>query len=667
MKTSLRYAAIFVVLSVALFLVFSITSTYHFHERIPPNPVFKAIRHLVSVVKTTNSAQLSACPTTNCHSSSVVCSCKLKPTHAATPAATVAKYSSFKVINAKQTYKRCDQLEIGIEARDSINRPKSTGGDYFWVWIHNDKLNASSAADEIVDHNNGSYTALVTLYWEGAVEINVTLVHSSEAINILRRVRDNNTTPRNAYQGTFQIDGNRVKKPCHISTNMFIYDYPHDANKSLTFCNYTDSKSGFPGIVSNQTIFHAIHIPSIQGNLMITRKLQRLFINDLPSCVSAGTKTRLFADDAFIYREINSVEDQIILQTDLDAISRWSQDWQMTFHTDKCFKMNFTTKKTIKTSPYTLCQKTLEAIYSHPYLGFVTIYVGKSISLKSHIAARRNFKACPTYIKSRLYLSLIEERHQLDMIQRSAARLCYNNYSREASVTQMLNQLEWPSLDTCRLITRLSLILREIRETSTSPTTSVYVKRVTNRQSSTPSTCLKHPPPRCVPGLPPRSKEQYIFVIFVPWFSFSTGMAKVADIDYVANRLDKLKGGPDSVIFISMWAHFWILDLQFYRDRLRSVKDALTRLQHRTPGTRVFFKSPNTYAGAGRFWGFDIWYATEMDRALREEIVGFPDVTVIDVWDMTIGHRTGLNIHPQEIVVGQEVSMFLSFLCTDNK
>ncbi|XP_072052018.1 uncharacterized protein [Amphiura filiformis] len=210
-----------------------------------------------------------------------------------------------------------------------------------------------------------------------------------------------------------------------------------------------------------------------------------VFINDLPSCVSAGTKTRLFADDAFIYREINSVEDQIILQTDLDAISRWSQDWQMTFNTDKYFKMNFTTKKTIKISPYTLCQKTLEATHSHPYLG---LKFCDNLRWKEHISEvtnsckkilgviRRNFKACPTYIKSRLYLSLIqpkltygsaawipstnEERHQLDMIQRSAARLCYNNYSREASVTQMLNQLEWPSLDTCRLITRLSLMYR---------------------------------------------------------------------------------------------------------------------------------------------------------------------------------------------------------------
>ena len=30
-----------------------------------------------------------------------------------------------------------------------------------------------------------------------------------------------------------------------------------------------------------------------------------VFINDLPNYISEGTKTRLFADDAFVYREIS--------------------------------------------------------------------------------------------------------------------------------------------------------------------------------------------------------------------------------------------------------------------------------------------------------------------------------------------------------------------------
>ena len=46
------------------------------------------------------------------------------------------------------------------------------------------------------------------------------------------------------------------------------------------------------------------------------------------------------------------------------------------------------------------------------------------------------------------------------MIQRSAARLCFNNYSREVSVTRMIENLDWFSVDDYRLITRLKMMFR---------------------------------------------------------------------------------------------------------------------------------------------------------------------------------------------------------------
>ena len=46
-----------------------------------------------------------------------------------------------------------------------------------------------------------------------------------------------------------------------------------------------------------------------------------LFVNDLPDCVSDGTRTRLFADDCLVYREVRSQEDRVKLQADLDALS----------------------------------------------------------------------------------------------------------------------------------------------------------------------------------------------------------------------------------------------------------------------------------------------------------------------------------------------------------
>lgn len=157
----------------------------------------------------------------------------------------------------------------------------------------------------------------------------------------------------------------------------------------------------------------------------------------------------------------------------------------MTFNTGKCFVMRFTTKRSPRISTYSLCDNVLQSTDTHPYLG---LKFSDNLRWKNHIVdvtnkckrtlgvIRRNFKACTKDVKSRLYLSLIqprlvygsaawipstnEEKHTLDMIQRSAARLCFNNYSREESVTQMLTQLEWPSLDICRRTTRINMMFR---------------------------------------------------------------------------------------------------------------------------------------------------------------------------------------------------------------
>ena len=52
------------------------------------------------------------------------------------------------------------------------------------------------------------------------------------------------------------------------------------------------------------------------------------------------------------------------------------------------------------------------------------------------------------------------------MIQRTAARLCFNNYSREpGAVTDMQNKLEWPSLEGRRVLSRLGMFHRIVYRT----------------------------------------------------------------------------------------------------------------------------------------------------------------------------------------------------------
>ncbi len=131
--------------------------------------------------------------------------------------------------------------------------------------------------------------------------------------------------------------------------------------------------------------------------------------------------------------------------------------------------------------------------------------------------------------------------------------------------------------------------------------------------------------------------------------------------DYIANRLDSLQiGGSDVIIVLTIWAHFTVNTLDFYRERLLSIRNAIYRLQTRHPGTRVFIKSANTREKA--LVSLSNWYAWECDQLMRVMLGNIPGITIIDVWSMTIGHYTGFHIHPKKAIIKNEVDMLLSYL-----
>ena len=68
-----------------------------------------------------------------------------------------------------------------------------------------------------------------------------------------------------------------------------------------------------------------------------------VFINDLPECVKSTP--RLFADDCLLYRPIrlNAVSEE--LQTDLDKLQKWENNWLMSFNPDKCEVIRITNKR----------------------------------------------------------------------------------------------------------------------------------------------------------------------------------------------------------------------------------------------------------------------------------------------------------------------------------
>ena len=202
------------------------------------------------------------------------------------------------------------------------------------------------------------------------------------------------------------------------------------------------------------------------------------FINDLPSAVQA--RTRLFADDCVIYRSIKSRDDCAALQQDLAQLELWEKKWCMSFNPDKCNSISITRKKNTIDHSYMLHGQVLEHVNSATYLG---VQLTSDLTWSNHINRttakankqlgflKRNLPIHNPKLKEMAYIGLVrpileycapvwDPHHkkyinEIEMVQRRAARFALNEYDRTSSVTEMLNRLNWESLEHRRRKARL--------------------------------------------------------------------------------------------------------------------------------------------------------------------------------------------------------------------
>ena len=98
-----------------------------------------------------------------------------------------------------------------------------------------------------------------------------------------------------------------------------------------------------------------------------------VFINDLPECVSSSI--RLYADDALLYRPVNSPDDITALHKDLADVQEWEKKWLISFNADKCEVLRISNKRKniMGTTPYSIHGTALRTVdhsskipWSHP-------------------------------------------------------------------------------------------------------------------------------------------------------------------------------------------------------------------------------------------------------------------------------------------------------------
>jgi len=198
-----------------------------------------------------------------------------------------------------------------------------------------------------------------------------------------------------------------------------------------------------------------------------------IYINDIVNGLKSNIN--LFVDDCALYRKIESEEENRVLQDDLNLLYNWGIRWSMDFNVSKCFSMTVTLNRNIIHSTYHINGVPVENVDSYKYLG---VYISSKMQWNKTVdhmigkanktlgLLKRNFSSCSSHIKEKLYLSLVrphleyscevwspstkELKHRLEMVQRHAARFVKNDYRQTASVTAMLKELNWDTLESRR-------------------------------------------------------------------------------------------------------------------------------------------------------------------------------------------------------------------------
>lgn len=149
-----------------------------------------------------------------------------------------------------------------------------------------------------------------------------------------------------------------------------------------------------------------------------------------------------------------------------------------------------------------------------------------------------------------------------------------------------------------------------------------------------------------------------------PPIRFSTVLS--SELRYISNELDGLSGGPNTVVVLSIWAHFSTFPVEVYIRRLRHIRRALVRLLNRAPGTIVVIRSANLQAldQDVSLYNSD-WYSLQLDEVLRTMFNGL-DVLLVDAWQMSLAHYFPHALHPHPAIIKNMVDMLLSYVCPEN-
>nr|XP_056714876.1 NXPE family member 3 isoform X2 [Euleptes europaea] len=136
-----------------------------------------------------------------------------------------------------------------------------------------------------------------------------------------------------------------------------------------------------------------------------------------------------------------------------------------------------------------------------------------------------------------------------------------------------------------------------------------------------------------------------------------------SELHYIANELNRIVGGRNTVIAITIWSHFSTFPVEVYIRRLRNIRRSIVRLLDRSPKTLVIIRTANVQELGPEVSLFNSdWYSYQLDTIMRKMFSGI-GVYFVDAWEMSLAHYLPHKLHPEEIIVKNQLDAFLSLVC----
>lgn len=443
-----------------------------------------------------------------------------------------------------------DELEVLVQMHDFQGRPKHYGGDFLLARLHSPEL-VAGVAGKVVDHRNGFYSALFPLLWEGMARVEITLVHSSEAVAVLQRLREERPD-RVFFKSLFRLGFLSETTVCNMCL-------PPDHHP---LCNYTDLYTGEPWYCYKPKMLSCdTRINHAKGGY-----LKHLVTNKEALLFQSGVNIKVS-----------------IHPSGPDSIN-------VLPHRDKAEEESSSVKPE-------LMKATASGYYYKDEwrpLGEVTM---------------RHF-------------------NQSSGVSQCLRNKVINMYG-DSTVRQWFEYL-------------VALVpgLKEFNLHSPKNVGPFMAVDITH------NILVRY---RC----------------HGPPIRFTTVLS--SELRYISNELDGLSGGPNTVVVLSIWAHFSTFPVGVYIRRLRHIRRALVRLMDRAPGTLVVIRSANLQAldQEVSLYNSD-WFSLQLDEVLRAMFKGF-NVLVVDAWQMTLAHHLPHALHPPPVIIKNMIDMLLSYVCPEKK